>query len=286
MNEKLPTIGMVMKSLESEFFQDMKKGAVDYVEQRGDLELIPVGTQSQTEIREQIQLIEDLIERQVDAMVVIPIDSKALVAPVVKAVRAGIEVVNIDIMLDEELLLEHNVKLAFVGPDNEAAAKMVGDVLGKKLGAGGKVVIIEGVPAAMNAQQRKSGFMMTIDEYKLELLGTAVGNWESGLAAEAFSALFEQFPQVEGVMCSNDAMALGVNSVLEQTGKQSKVMVVGFDNDASAGRLISQGKILATVDCFGSRMAARGIDFAMRSLSGDKQTGWIKTEMKLITGRL
>jgi ribose transport system substrate-binding protein len=283
MNQKLPVIGLVMKSLEAEFFQEMKKGAIDFVEQRGDLELIPVGTRSQTEIQEQIQLIEDLVEMQVDAMVVIPIDSKALVAPVTKAVRAGIEVVNIDIMLDEDMLAENNIELAFVGPDNEAAAKMVGDILGEELGAGGRVVIIEGIPAAMNAQQRKRGFLRTIEEYKLELLATAIGNWETGQAAEAFSALLEQLPQIEGVMCANDAMALGVNSVLEETGKQGKVKVVGFDNDASAGPLISQGKMLATVDCFGSRMAARGIEYAMRALSGEKQTGWIKTEMKLIT---
>ncbi len=285
MNEKHPVIGLVMKSLEAEFFQEMKKGAIDYVEQRGDLELIPVGTQSQTEIQEQIQLIEGLVERQVDAMVVIPIDSKALVSPVVKAVRAGIEIVNIDIMLDEELLVKNNIELAFVGPDNEAAAKMVGDILGKELGTGGKVAIIEGVPAAMNAQQRKRGFLRTIEEYRMELLATAIGNWETVQAAEAFSAMLEQFPQMEGVLCANDAMALGVISVLEKTGKSGEVKVVGFDNDASAGPLISQGKMLATVDCYGSQMAAKGIDYAMRALSGDKQKGWIKTEAKLITSR-
>jgi ribose transport system substrate-binding protein len=282
MNHKLPVIGLVMKSLEAEFFQDMKKGAIEHVKERGDIELIPVGTQAQTEIQKQIGLIEDLVERKVDAMVVIPIDSKALVPPVIKAVRAGIEVVNIDIMLDEELLAENEIELAFVGPDNEAAAKMVGDVLGRELGAGARVVIIEGVPAAMNAIQRKQGFQGSIKESGLELLGTAVGNWETGQAAGAFSELLEQLPQIEGVMCANDAMALGVNSVLEKTGKQGEVKVVGFDNDASAGPLISRGNMLATVDCFGSRMAARGIDYAMRALSGDKQTGWIKTEMKLI----
>jgi ribose transport system substrate-binding protein len=283
MKDKLPVIGLVMKSLEAEFFQEMKQGAVDYVLKRGDLELIPVGTRSQTGIRQQIRLVEDLVDRQVDAMVVIPIDSKALVAPVVKAVRAGIEVVNIDIMLDEEMLAQHGIKLAFVGPDNEAAAKMVGDVLGKELGTGSRVVIIEGVPAAMNAQQRKRGFLKTIEEYKLELLATAVGNWETGQAAGAFSALMERYPRIEGVFCANDAMALGVNSELEKAGKQYEVKVVGFDNDASAGSLISQGKMLATIDCFGSSMAAKGIDYAMRALSGDKRTGWIRTGMKLVT---
>ena len=186
-------------------------------------------------------------------------------------------------MLDEELLAENNVELAFVGPDNEAAAKMVGDVLGKELGTGGRVVIIEGVLAAMNAQQRKRGFLGSIKEYELELIATAVGNWETGQAATVFSELLDQFPQIDGVMCANDAMALGANTILEKAGKPGTVKIVGFDNDASTAPLIRQGKMLATVDCFGSQMAAKGIDYAMRALSGDKQKGWIKTEMKLIT---
>ena len=167
MSKKLPIVGLVMKSLEAEFFQDMKKGAINYAKKRRDLELIPVGTESQTEIEKQIQLVEGFIDRGVDAMVIIPIDSKALVPPVIKAVKAGIEVVNIDIMLDTDMLNEHHIELLFVGPDNETAAKTVGDVLAKELGKDGKVIVIEGVPAAMNAQQRKQGFLNSINEYGL-----------------------------------------------------------------------------------------------------------------------
>ena len=126
MRKEIPVVGLVMKSLEAEFFQAMKKGAIDYANKRGDLILIPAGTGNQTEIERQIQLVDEFTSQGVDAMVVIPIDSKALVPPVVKAVRAGIEVINIDIMLDRAILHEHNLELVFVGPDNEDAAKTVG----------------------------------------------------------------------------------------------------------------------------------------------------------------
>ena len=282
MSNKLPVVGLVMKSLDAEFFQDMKKGAIDYTEKRGDLELIPVGTENQTQIEKQIQLVEEFIKQGVDAIVVIPIDSKALVPPVVKAVKAGIEVVNIDIMLDEDMLKEHDIELVFVGPDNETAAKAVGDVLAKELGKNGKVIIIEGVPAAMNAQQRKQGFLKSINEYGLDLLASGVANWETDQASSAFSSLFQQNPDVQGVMCANDAMALGVLKVLEAEGKAGEIKVIGFDNDDSVGPLINNGKMLATIDCFGSQMAAEGINYAMRALQGEKHKGWIKTKMELI----
>lgn len=283
MSKKLPVVGLVMKSLEAEFFQDMKKGAIDYTEKRGDLELIPIGTSSQTEIEKQIQLVEEFINQGVDAIVVIPIDSKALVPPVVKAVKAGIEIVNIDIMLDEDMLNEHDIELVFVGPDNESAAKTVGDVLAKELGQNGKVIIIEGVPAAMNAQQRKQGFLNSINEYDLNLLASGVANWETEQASSIFFSLLQQHPDVQGVMCANDAMALGVLKVLETTGKAGEIKVIGFDNDDSVGPLIKNGKMLATIDCFGSQMAAEGINYAMRALKGEKHKGWIKTKMELIT---
>lgn len=283
MSNKLPVVGLVMKSLEAEFFQEMKKGAIDYAEKRGDLELLPVGTENQTEIKKQILLIEEFINQKVDAIVVIPIDSKALVPPVVKAVKDGIEVVNIDIMLDEDMLKEHNIEMVFVGPDNETAAKAVGDVLAKELGKNGKVIIIEGVPAAMNAQQRKQGFLNSINEYGLNLLASGVANWETEQASSVFSDLLQQNPDVQGVMCANDAMAIGVLKVLEAAGKAGEVKVIGFDNDDSVGPLIEDGKMLATIDCFGSQMAAEGINYAMKALQGEKNKGWMKTKMELIT---
>jgi ribose transport system substrate-binding protein len=279
----IPVIGLILKSLETEFFQAMTRGAIDYANKRGDLKLIPAGTGNQTEITRQIQLVDEFISRGVDALVVIPIDSKALVPPVVKAARAGIEVINIDIMLDREMLQENNLDLVFVGPDNEDAAKTVGDVLAKALGKNAGVIIMEGVPEAINAQHRNQGFLRSINEYGLTLLDSGIANWETDQAFRIFSELLSKHPDVQGVMCANDAMAIGVLKVLEETGRAGEVKIVGFDNDASVGPLIKSGKMLATIDCFGSQMAAEGISYAMKALQGEKHKGWIKTEMKLIT---
>ncbi len=85
--EHKPVIGLVMKSLLAEFFQEMKKGALEFARKQKNFELITVGTNTQTEIDLQIELIESLIAQKVDALVVVPIDSKALVPVVVKAVK-------------------------------------------------------------------------------------------------------------------------------------------------------------------------------------------------------
>jgi len=281
MNTK-PTIGLVMKSLQAEFFQEMKKGALAFAASQNNFELITVGTNTQTEINLQIALIDALIQQKVDALVVVPIDSKALVPVVVKAVKAGIKVINIDIKLDEEFLQQNGIELTYVGPDNETASKIVGDVLAKKVGKGAKVILIEGLSVAENAQQRKQGFLKSIGEHQLNLVASEAADWETGKAETVFKNLFAQHSDIEGVMCSNDAMALGVIKVLDENGKAGEIQVVGFDNDAAVQPLLQSGVLLATIDAFGSQMAVQGIQYALKVLSGMENKGAYSTDYKLI----
>jgi ribose transport system substrate-binding protein len=280
---KKPTIGLVMKSLANEFFKDMEEGAVKHVEERGDLTLVPVGMHSETDIDTQISAIENFITQKVDAIVVAPADSRALVPPLARAIKAGIVVINIDVALDEAAKKQAGVDLAFVGPDNRAGAKMAGDVLAKALGPGGKVVIIEGNPGADNARQRKLGFDDSVKEGKLDLVDSRTAHWETEEANSVFSNILTAHPEIQGVMAANDSMALGVVKAIDASGKSGKIKVVGFDNIAAVQPLVKQGKLIATIDQFGSQMAANGIDYAMKALKGEKLEGWIKTPIKLVT---
>jgi len=280
---KKPVIGLVMKSLANEFFKDMEEGAIKHVQERGDLTLVPVGMHSETDIDTQISAIENFITQKVDAIVVAPADSRALVPPLARAIKAGIIVINIDVALDEAAKKQAGVDLAFVGPDNRAGAKMSGDVLAKALGTGGKVVIIEGNPGADNAQQRKRGFDDSVKEGKLDLVDSRTAHWETEEANSVFSNILTAHPDVQGVMAANDSMALGVVKAIDASGKSGKIKVVGFDNIAAVQPLLKDGKLVATVDQFGSQMAANGIDYAMKALKGEKLEGWIKTPIKLVT---
>src|SRR6201984_2530093 len=280
---KKPVIGLVMKSLANEFFKDMEEGAVKHAQERGDLTLVPVGMHSETDIDTQISAIENFITQKVDAIVVAPADSRALVAPLARAIKAGIVVINIDVALDEQAKKQAGIDLAFVGPDNRAGAKMSGDVLAKALGEGGRVVIIEGNPGADNAVQRKLGFDDTVKDGKLDLIDSRTAHWETEEANSVFSNMLTAHPDIQGVMAANDSMALGVIKAIDAAGQSGKIKVVGFDNIPAVQPLLKDGKLLATIDQFGSQMDANGIDYAMKALAGEKLEGWIKTPIKLVT---
>ena len=278
-----PAIGLVMKSLANEFFKDMQEGAVQHEQARGDFTLIPVGIQSETDIDGQIALVENLITRKVSAIVIAPADSRALLSPIARAMKAGIKVINIDVAFDPASMRKHHIDVAFVGPDNRAGAKLSGDVLAKALGQGGKVVIIEGNPGAENGVQRKLGFADSIAAGGLTLVDSRTAHWETEEANSVFSNMLTAHPEIQGVMAANDSMALGVVKAIDAAGHGGRIKVVSFDNIPAIQPLLKQGKVLATVDQFGGQLAAMGIDNVMKEIAGATLTGWIKTPVKLVT---
>ncbi|MDH2328390.1 sugar ABC transporter substrate-binding protein [Cereibacter sp. SYSU M97828] len=278
-----PVVGLVMKSLANEFFKNMLEGAEAHAAEKGTYELRAVGMQSETDIETQINAVENFITQQVDVIVIAPADSRALIAPLKRAADAGIEVVNIDVELDPQAKTDAGVELAFVGPDNREGARMSGDTLAAELGQGGKVVILEGNPGADNAIQRKLGFDDSIAANGLELVDSRTAHWETEEANSVFTNMLTANPDIQGVMAANDSMALGVVKALEAANR-TDIKVVGFDNISAIRPMIQEGKVLATVDQFGSQMAAQAIDKALEVLAGAPPLeGWIKTDLALIT---
>jgi ribose transport system substrate-binding protein len=280
-----PVVGLVMKSLANEFFKTMEEGARKFAAQDGTFELIPVGMNSETDIDTQVAAMENFVVKKVDLIVVAPADSVGMVTSVKRAIDSGITVVNFDVTLDKQALKKAGLPedFLFVGPDNAVGAEMVGDHLGKTLGNGAKVIIIEGNPGADNAKQRKEGFMRSVKKFDLQLLDSKTAHWETEEANTLMTNLLTKYPDVQGIMCANDSMALGVEKAIAAAGKTGKIQIVGFDNIGAIQNLIKEDKVLATIDQFGPEMAANAIKIGMKILQGEKLSGWQKTPVKLIT---
>ncbi len=127
-----PKVGLVMKSLANEFFVTMQDGAKDYQKTHSaDFDMITNGIKNETDTAAQIDIVNQMILSKVDAIVIAPADSKALVTVLKKASDAGIKVVNIDNRLDPDVLKSKHLEIPFVGPDNRKGARLVGDYLAK-----------------------------------------------------------------------------------------------------------------------------------------------------------
>jgi len=285
--EGKPDVALVMKEYQNQFFQRMTNGAVKYQHKSQDFYLMPLGVRNQKDIAGQVSLVEDT-KNKVDAMVVAPMDSRALVRPMVEAQREGVAVVNIDVLLDQDYIDENypEAEFPYVGPDNVKAAESVGDVLVDQLEPGSDVIIIEGVPGASNAVMRTEGFQKAAEKGDFNVLGVHTANWLTEEALNVFNSLLTKHgDEIDAVMCGNDAMAVGVVRALQQKGYEpGEVKVVGIDADPQAIDLMKEGWMQATLTQYAGAQAIYGIDVALAMLEGkDVPMGWIKTPTKVLT---
>jgi ribose transport system substrate-binding protein len=279
-----PVVALVMKSLANEFFKTMEEGAKAHYEQhKGEYELKVVGIKNETDVTQQIEYVELMMAQGVDAIVIAPADSKALVPVCKRAMDQGIIVVNIDNKFDEQVLRDKGVKIPFVGPDNRKGARLAGAYLARKLQAGDKVALIEGAPNAFNGIQRKLGFEDAVAEGKLNIISSQTGYWETDKAQPVASAVVNEHADLKAILCANDSMALGAVAALKDAGKLGSIYVVGFDNIAAVQRLLKEGKILCTVDQHADKLALFGIEYALEMLKTQAAPADKETPVDLIT---
>lgn len=283
-NDQPVRVALVMKSLANEFFINMAEGARQHQAQNQDsYELIVNGIKNESDLAQQVTLVEQMMATRVDIIVIAPADSKGLLPVVKRAVDQGIVVVNIDNKFDDDILAEMNIRVPFVGPDNREGARMIGNELAKNLNAGDQVAIIGGIPGAFNAQMRQAGFEDAMHAANIEIASIQSADWEQARAASVAAAILSENPDLDALLAANDSMALGAVAAVRQAGKQNEVLVVGFDNISAANDLVQSGEMLATADQFGDQLAVFGIEYALQIL----QTGEIpedrKTPIELIT---
>ncbi len=122
-----PRVALIMKSLANDFFSAMAVGAeAHHSEHAGQYQLLVNGIKDESDLGRQVALVDEMVAAGVDAIVIAPADSKALVPALRRAMQSGVVVVNIDNRLDSEVLQAENITIPFVGPDNQAGAEKGG----------------------------------------------------------------------------------------------------------------------------------------------------------------
>jgi ribose transport system substrate-binding protein len=279
-----PKVALVMKSLANEFFSTMANGAQKHqAANAGAYELLVNGIKNETDLAEQVSLVEQMIAQQVNAIVIAPADSKALVTVLKRAKEAGILVVNIDNKLDADVLKQAGLTVPFVGPDNRAGAAKVGEALAKQLKAGDQVAIIEGLPTAFNSQQRRLGFEDAMKAAGMNIVTVQSGNWEMEKANNVAAAILSEHPELKAILCGNDNMALGAVAAIQAAGRNGKVRVVCFDNIGAIHPMLADGRVTATADQHADRLAVFGIEAALKILKGEAAASDQTTAVDLVT---
>lgn len=278
-----PKVALIMKSLANEFFVNMQRAAEAHQAQQPEVyTLVANGIKNESDLAQQVALVDQMIARGVDAIVIAPADSRALVPALVRALQAGIHVVNIDNRLAAEVLAEYDAQIPYIGPSNREGARLVADYVLAKHEPASEVFILEGIPTAANAKQRKAGFADAIAAAGMTLVNSQSAAWDQTQAAQVTAAVLNRYPNLRIILAANDNMALGAASAVNLADR-TDVSIGGFDNISAVHPLMREGRIEATVEQYGSQFAIFGIEFALEMIAGNAQTTDRTTAVKLVT---
>ena len=277
------TIALVMKTANNPFFIDMERGAREAADKLG-VELIVQSAEREVDVEKQMQIIENLIQRQVNALCITPSGSKEIVPAIVKANKAKIPVLIVDTRVDETTLKEAGGQIAtFIGSDNFAGGKIAGKKIVESLGGRGKVAVLEGIPGHETGDARLGGFHEALQEQSgIEVIASQTANWERALGYNVFQNLLQSNPDIQALFACNDMMALGAVAAIAAAGKTGEIIVVGFDAIDDARSAIRKGEMHGSIAQFPAEMGRLAVEKAVDLLNGKTIADYIPTKIELV----
>ena len=232
-------IAIIVPSPENPFFKAEADAAEAKAKAMGYETLVLVHNDDPVK---QDQLFDTAIARKASAIIVDNAGADATVAAVRKAKKAGIP----SFLVDREINTT-GVAAAQLVANNYQGAVLGGEEFVKLMEEKGDYVELLGKETDTNAGVRSKGYNDTLKQYpSLKKVAVQSANWNQTEAFQKMQTIIQQFPNIKGVICGNDTMALGAYAALKAAGKD-KVIVVGFDGSPDVAQSIKDGGIKATV---------------------------------------
>ena len=216
-------------------------------------------------VEEQKKQIKYFIDKDMDVIVIVCIDSDALADSVKEAKNAGIKVIAYDRLINNA---DIDMYISF---DNEMVGTLMGQALVDNGLYGGKVVMIGGSPTDNNVSMIDNAFAKVMDDNNIEIIGTThCDGWRAELASEYIYANKDIIEECDAIMCGNDNVATEVVNALAVQRLAGKKMVTGQDADLEACQRIVEGTQLMTVYKPVERLARRAAECAV-ALATDQE---------------
>lgn len=253
--EKEMTIAVFTKNRTNPAYEAFRI-ASDQIARTTGVKVVHLVPNQPDNVDEQKAMVEQVLKDKPDAIIFIPVDDVAMIDSVKKLNDAKIPIVLVSNPLPGSFV-------TYVGADDFEIGYREARYLFEKLGGKGKIVVIEGTPAAPTNRERVRGYQRAFAEFPgIEVLGSGVGNYQQVDAKRVMEKLLAEHKEIDAVLSANDSMALGVLEALKAANRTA--IVIGINGILPAVKQIETGAILATVDfnmfkigCTATRAAVR-----------------------------
>jgi ribose transport system substrate-binding protein len=231
-------IGVVPKATSDLFFVSIHAG-VDAAAKEFGVEVLWNGPRSETEYSRQIEIVDSMIARHVDALAISADDHAALVKPVKRAMDAGIPVTIFDSGLDLKGFV------TFVATDNYAAGQTAARRLAALIRGKGKVGELMHKPGGMSTGDRERGFeeVMAREFPAIQIAGRQYGMADRAKARDAAEDILTAHPDLDGMFASAESNSIGAVQAIKARGLSGKVKLVTFDSSDMHVEALKDGTI-------------------------------------------
>jgi ribose transport system substrate-binding protein len=235
--------------------------AADQVARANGMKVIHFVPKKPDDVDEQKDFVEEVLQRRPDIVIFIPVDDIAMVDSVNKLNEAKIPVVLASNPLPGSFV-------GYVGADDYEIGYRQAKYLFEAMGKKGKIVVIEGTPAAPTNRERLRGYRRALEDTPgIQVLASGAGNYQQVDAQRLMARFLAERSEIDAVLFANDSMALGALQALDGVGR--KAIVIGINGILPAIKQIKNGRMLASVDFDMFRIGCFATLAAVRHLSGD-----------------
>lgn len=255
------SIAVIFKALNAEYWKTMQQGCQDAANELG-IDVTVLGPTTESEIAQQVTMIEEQLAAGVNAIVVAPNDESAVIGALQDYVgQLPILAVDTDFDLDG--------KTAFIGTGNTPAAKLGGVYAAEIMGEGGKAILIGGQPGEGTSASRLEGFQQGLEENGCIVLETQYGKNTADGAMAVMEDMLTKYPgEIGAVLSMNDDMIQGCQQAIKNAGVEG-ITLVGFNGDTACVELIQSGEINATVAQQPYLMGYQAVQEAYKAAMGE-----------------
>ncbi len=269
-------IAVIVKSVTSDYWKTVGAGVEAAMKADPSITASFLGPNEETDIEGQIRIIESQISAGVDALAVAPSQADQVQPTLEKAVAAGIPV----ILVDTDLANFSN-KSAFVGTDNKLGGQLGGEFIVKALKAGDEVAIIRGAAGDPVHNLREGGAKEAMEKAGLKVVAVQPADSDRAKGQTVAENLLTANPNLKGIFCTNDEMALGAANAAKSAGKQ--VVIVGFDATNDALMAIQEGTLSGSIAQFPTKIGELGTLTAAKVARGEKVDAFVNTGVEVVS---
>ena len=262
-----------------EFWKAIHAGAKKAAVELG-VKIIWKGPLKEDDRNEQIQIVETMLDSGVDALILTPLDDRALMPPVAEAKARGIPTVIFNTALKGDDFI------AYISTDNWKGGVLAAERIGELLGGRGKLILIRIIEGVEGNRQREEGFLQTIRS-KFPGISILSDNQYAGITTEtAYQTtenLLARFHDVEAIFTPNESTTFGCLRALQDHGLAGKVIHVGFDSSKKLIEALEKNELRGLILQDPVRMGYDSVKTAVASLRGELYETRIDTGVFLAT---